>query len=111
MATNKKTNKKSAQSERAKKAAEAKKAAKLAYEKKHAQQLKNQQERDAKRAQTGEQPANKDRFYCTNKDLYAELIKWRDSAKKPEDRIISEELGQMMMALTAKIPNRNENRN
>ena len=28
-----------------------------------------------------------------------ELIKWRDSAEKVEDRIISEELGKMMIAI------------
>lgn len=39
------------------------------------------------------------------------MIKWRDSAKNVEDRVISEELGRMFMALTAKILNRSEFRN
>lgn len=40
-----------------------------------------------------------------------ELIKWRDSAEKVEDRIISEELGKMMIAIGTKVLNRSEFRN
>lgn len=72
--------------------------------------LKAQKVKQAEKAKQGD-PANKDRFYCTNKELLAELIKWRDSAKNVEDRVISEELGRMFMALTAKILNRSEFRN
>lgn len=99
-----KSQKKSATQKNAKKT-------KISYEQKHALQLKNQQERDAKKAKTGEEPANKDRFYCTNKELYAELVKWRDSAEKPEDRVLSEDLGRMMLAITSKMLNRSEFRN
>lgn len=81
---------------------------KLTYEERKALKLKAQQE---KNAQINAEPANKDRFYCTNKELTAELIKWRDSAKKPEDRILSEELGTMLMAMSQKVLNRSEFRN
>ena len=73
---------------------------KLTLAQKQALKLKKQREKEAAKHARGEDvPANKDRFYCTNKDLQAELIKWRDSAEKPEDRIISEELGKMMIIL------------
>lgn len=85
-------------------------ASKLSYEQKKEIKLKAQKIKQAEKAKQGG-PANKERFYCTNKELLAELIKWRDSAKKVEDRIISEELGRMFMALTAKILNRSEFRN
>lgn len=38
-------------------------------------------------------------------------MKWRDSADKPEDRIISEELGKMIIAIGEKMLNRSEFRN
>lgn len=80
---------------------------KLSYEERKALKLKAQQEKSINSVE----PANKDRFYCTNKELTAELIKWRDSAKKPEDRILSEELGKMLMAMSQKVLNRSEFRN
>lgn len=43
--------------------------------------------------------------------MIAELEKWRDSAEKPEDRIISEELGRMIIAVGEKMLNRAEFRN
>lgn len=82
---------------------------KLTYEEKKALKLKAQREKDA--AKAGTEPANKDRFYCTNKDLLAEMVKWRDSAKRPEDRIISEDLGKMIMLIGDKVLNRSEFRN
>jgi hypothetical protein len=72
--------------------------------------LRAQKVRQAEKAKRGA-PANADRFYCTNKELLAELIKWRDSAEDEENRVISEELGRMFMALTAKMLNRSEFRN
>ena len=79
---------------------------KLTLAEKQAIKLKQQKERQAKKAESGElEPKNKERFYCTNKELQAELIKWRDSAEKPEDRIISEELGKMIIAMSQKILN------
>lgn len=51
------------------------------------------------KAKAGKEPANKDRFYCTNKELTEELVKWRDSAEKPEDRTMSEELGKMILMI------------
>lgn len=80
---------------------------KLTLAEKQAEKLKIQKERQAKRAE----PKNKERFYCTNKELQEELIKWRDSAEKPEDRILSEELGKMLLAVGNKILNRSEFRN
>ena len=80
---------------------------KLSYEEKKELKLKASKER----ARTKPEPANKDRFYCTNKELLAELVKWRDSAKRPEDRTISEELGRMMIAIGTKVLNRSEFRN
>lgn len=62
-------------------------------------------------AKAGKEPANKARFYCTNKDLTAELLKWRDSAEKPEDRVMSEELGKMVLMIGQKMLNRSEFRN
>ena len=41
----------------------------------------------------------------------AELIKWRDSAEKVEDRVISNELGQMLITLSEKILNHSNFRN
>ena len=82
---------------------------KLTLEQKQEEKLKIQQQRQ--KAKEGIEPANKARFYCTNKDLIAELEKWRDSAEKPEDRIISEELGKMIINIGDKMLNRSEFRN
>lgn len=80
---------------------------KLTYEQKKELKLQAQREKQA----NATEPANKDRFYCTNREMLAEMIKWRDSAKKPENRIISEELGKMMMMIAQKVLNRSEFRN
>lgn len=82
---------------------------KLTLEQKQELKLKVQKQREKEKA--GIEPPNKERFYCKNKDLTAELIKWRDSAEKPEDRIISEELGKMIIAIGEKMLNRSEFRN
>ena len=85
---------------------------KLSLEEKQAIKLKIQKERQAQKIAAGElEPKNKDRFYCTSAELHAELVKWRDSAKKIEDRILSEELGRMLMAIADKMLNRSEFRN
>lgn len=85
---------------------------KLTLTEKQEIKLQRQKERQAKKIAAGElEPKNKDRFYCTNKDLQAELIKWRDSAEKPEDRIISEELGKMMIMIADKLLNHSSFRN
>lgn len=72
--------------------------------------LKRQRERQAANAK---QPNidNSDRIYCSNKDLIAELIKWRDSAEKVEDRVISEKFGTMLMKISEKILNHSNFRN
>lgn len=75
------------------------------------QELKLKVQKQREKAKAGVEPANKERFYVKNKDLIAELIKWRDSAEKPEDRIISEELGKMIIAIGEKMLNRSEFRN
>ena len=108
-------------------------AKKMTYEQKKELKLEAQRKKNA--AKTAE-PANKDRFYCTNKDMLAEMVKWRDSNKAEEDaeykkwkalpkavrdsnpykidytkRTISEELGRMMMQIAWKVLNRSEFRN
>ena len=82
---------------------------KLTLEQKQELKLKVQKQREKEKA--GVEPPNKERFYCKNKDLTAELVKWRDSADKPEDRVISEELGKMIIAIGEKMLNRSEFRN
>lgn len=85
---------------------------KLTLAQKQELKLKRQKERQAKKAAEGKlDPKNKERFYCTNKELQAELIKWRDSAKEPEDRILSEELGRMLLAIANKFLNHSNFRN
>ena len=85
---------------------------KLTLAEKQEIKLQRQKERQAKKIAAGElEPKNKDRFYCTNKDLQAELIKWKNSAEKPEDRIISEELGKMMIMIADKLLNHSSFRN
>lgn len=85
---------------------------KLTLAEKQAIKLKIQKERQAKKIAAGElEPKNKERFYCTSAELHAELVKWRDSAKKIEDRVLSEELGRMLIAIADKMLNRSEFRN
>lgn len=48
---------------------------------------------------------NQERFFVTNKSLLAELIAWRDSAEKIEERIISENLGKMILTIATKLTN------
>lgn len=85
---------------------------KLTLAEKQAIKLKIQKERQAKKAAAGELvPKNKERFYCTSAELHAELVKWRDSAEKVEDRVLSEELGRMLIAIADKMLNRSEFRN
>lgn len=111
-------------------------APKLSKEEKQAIKLKRQKAREA--AKAGIEPANKDRFYCTNKELVAELVKWRDSNKAQEDkqyakwckthttaasrradpfsvdytcRKISDELANMLLAIGNKLLNHSNFRN
>lgn len=98
---------------------------KLSLAEKQAIKLKIQKERQAKKIAAGEAvPKNKERFYCTSAELHAELIKWRDSNKKEEEqrikkglpidytkRVLSEELGRMLIAIADKMLNRSEFRN
>lgn len=85
---------------------------KMTLKEKQAIKLKIQKERQAKKIAAGElEPKNKDRFYCSSSEMQAELIKWRDSAKRIEDRVISEELGKMLIAIADKMLNRSEFRN
>ena len=104
------SNKKRKVAKRAKTAKEQPK--KLTLAEKQAIKLRIQRERQAQKIAAGElEPKNKARFYCTSAELQAELIKWRDSAKKIEDRTISEELGRMLIAIADKMLNRSEFRN
>lgn len=82
---------------------------KLTLSEKQEIKLKIQQQREKNKE--GTSPINKDRFYCKNKDLIAELEKWKNSADRVEDRIISEELGRMIIAIGEKMLNRSEFRN
>ena len=85
---------------------------KLTLAEKQAIKLKIQKERQAKKAAAGELvPKNRERFYCTSAELHAELVKWRDSAEKVENRVLSEELGRMLIAIADKMLNRSEFRN
>ena len=85
---------------------------KLTLAEKQAIKLKAQRAKDAEKKARGEtEPKNKARFYCTNKELQAEMIKWRDSSKIVEERIISEELGKMFLAICNKILNHSNFRN
>ena len=85
---------------------------KLTLAERQAIKLKAQKAKQAAKAARGElEPKNKDRFYCTNKELQAELIKWRDSAEKVEDRIPSEELGKMIIAIGNKLLNHSSFKN
>lgn len=94
---------------------------KLSLAERQALKLKAQREKQA--AKRGQEPANKDRFYCTSKDLLAELEKWRDSNKAAEAKIkdkskidyterkISNELGEMLLAIGNKLLNHSSFRN
>lgn len=85
---------------------------KLTLAEKQAIKLEAQRRKQAEKAARGElEPKNKERFYCTNKELYAELVKWRDSAEKIEERIPSEELGKMIIAIGNKLLNHSNFRN
>lgn len=113
-------------------------AKKLTLAEKQAIKLKIQRERQAKKIAAGEiEPKNKDRFYCSSAEMQAELIKWRDSNKEEEERILkewealprsvrdktpkpeidygkrhlSEEFGKMLIAIADKMLNRSEFRN
>lgn len=56
---------------------------KLTLAEKQELKLQRQKEREAKRIAEGNAvPKNKDRFYCNNKELHAELLKWRNSDKE-----------------------------
>lgn len=81
---------------------------KLTKEEKQERALKRQHEReDAKK----DVVQDTDKFFCTNKNLLAEMIKWRDSAEKPEDRVISENLGKMILQIVTKLTNHSAFRN
>ena len=74
--------------------------------------LKRQKEREAAKKAAGQlEPPNKERFYCTNKELQAELIKWRDSSPNVNERKPSEELGKMLIAIANKYLNHSNFRN
>lgn len=71
-------------------------------QKKTAEKLKIQKQRQAAAEQN---PKSEERFYVTNKALMAEMIKWRDSAERVEDRVISEELGKMIIEIATRMTN------
>ena len=90
----------------------AKQKTKLSLAEKQKVKLKIQKERQAKKAVIQpDGPKNKERFYCTSAELQAELVKWRDSSPIVEQRVLSEELGKMLIAIADKLLNRSEFRN
>ena len=52
-----------------------------------------------------------DNFYCTNKMLTDELIKWRDSDPDPDKRMASNELAIMINNIATKLSNHSNFRN
>ena len=84
---------------------------KLTLAQKQAIKLKLQKEKEAEKIARGEKPANEDRFYVKNEDLTKELVKWKNSSKKVEDRTISEELGEMFLKIGNKMLNHSNFRN
>lgn len=79
---------------------------KLTKEQRQEIALKRQKEREQNKA-----PQDPNKFYCTNKALMEELIKWRDSNEVPEERIISENLGKMILHIATKLTNHSKFRN
>lgn len=77
---------------------------------KHKERLKKKEIESEKEAEENPESSVKRRkresnFYVTNKALLAELIKWRDSAPEVEDRVISEELGKMILLIATRLTN------
>lgn len=62
--------------------------------KKHKERIKSKPENN-----------NEGAFYCKNKDLLQELIKWRDSAENVEDRVLSDKLVLTIQAIARKLTN------
>lgn len=118
---------------------EEKKRHKLSLSEKQAIKLQAQKEKQAAKKARGEsEPKNRKRFYCTNKELQAELINWRDSNKAEEEKLhaewekthqtaeskraepfqidytkrkVSEELGKMLLDIGNKLLNHSSFRN
>lgn len=91
---------------------EQKKQRKITLAERQAMKLKAQREKQAAKAAAGfGEPGNKDRFYCTSKELTEELIKWRDSAKEVTDRVVTNKLGEMLMSIGNKLLNHSSFRN
>jgi len=88
----------------------AQKKSKLTLAEKQAIKLKLQREKEAAKAARGE-VRNQDRDYVKNEDLKAELIKWKNSAKEPEKRVLSEEFGEMLLKIGRKLLNHSNFRN
>lgn len=89
---------------------ETKKKNKLTLAEKQAIKLKLQREKEAAKAARGE-VRNQDRDYVKNDDLKNELLKWRNSAKEPEKRVLSEEFGEMLLKIGRKLLNHSNFRN
>lgn len=83
---------------------------KLTLAEKQAAKLKIQKERQALK-QNSPSPKNESRYYCTSAQLHEELVKWKNSAKNVEDRVISDEFGKMLIMIADKMLNRSEFRN
>lgn len=83
---------------------------KLSLVEKQAAKLKIQKERQALK-KNNPSPKNESRYYCTSAQLHEELLKWKNSAKNVEDRVISDEFGKMLIMIADKMLNRSEFRN
>ena len=51
------------------------------------------------------------RFYISNKALYDEMVKWRDSSPDVKTRVISEELGRMVREIATRLTGHTNFRN
>ena len=87
-----------------------KKKSKMTLIEKQAIKLKIQKERQAQKKNKST-PSNESRYYCTSAQLHDELVKWKNSAKNVEDRVISDEFGKMLIMIADKMLNRSEFRN
>ena len=52
-----------------------------------------------------EEPKKKTNIYVSNKEMFDELIKWKESAENEDDRIISERFGEMILLIARHLTN------
>ena len=84
---------------------------KLSLTEKQEIKIRIQKLKETEKKRRNPKPDGEDTFYCTNRDLQNELIKWYESAERIEDRVISEDLGKMFMLIGNKLLNHSSFRN